>query len=183
MEVLVTGGSGQGWTICDVLSRGDKVVSIENLATGRRDDLTSYERLRVLEGSSADEALVHRAVSDFKPSVIHTAASYEDPSDWAEDALVNAVGTLIIAEARTYKVDRLIHFQTALRYGTQPMQQPIKLDHPINPVNSSYAIPTAYGEGYVQFSGTDWITFRLANVIGPQNVSGPRALAGTPRHR
>ena len=25
----------------------------------------------------------------------------------------------------------------------------------------------------MQFSGVDWVTFRLANVIGPRNVSGP----------
>jgi UDP-glucose 4-epimerase len=40
-------------------------------------------------------------------------------------------------------------------------------------VNSSYAISKTAGEGYVQFSGVDWVTFRLANVIGPRNVSGP----------
>jgi UDP-glucose 4-epimerase len=177
MKVLVTGGSGQvGSTVCDMLlSRGDEVVSIENFATGRRDNLISHERLTAFEGSITDEELVHRVVSDFKPSVvIHTAASYKDPNDWAGDALVNAVGTAVIAKAcKTYKVDRLIYFQTALCYGTKPMQQPIRLDHPINPVNSSYAISKTCGEGYVQFSGTDWITFRLANVIGPRNVSGP----------
>jgi UDP-glucose 4-epimerase len=68
---------------------------------------------------------------------------------------------------------RLIYFQTALCYGTKPIQQPIRLDHPINPVNSSYAISKTAGEHYVQFSGVEWVTFRLANVIGPRNVSGP----------
>ena len=53
------------------------------------------------------------------------------------------------------------------------MQSPIPLDHPINPVNSSYAISKTAGEHYVQFSGVEWVTFRLANVIGPRNVSGP----------
>jgi UDP-glucose 4-epimerase len=40
-------------------------------------------------------------------------------------------------------------------------------------VNSSYAISKTAGEHYVQFSGVDWVTFRLANVIGERNVSGP----------
>jgi len=40
-------------------------------------------------------------------------------------------------------------------------------------VNSSYAISKTAGEHYVQLSGVDWITFRLANAIGPRNVSGP----------
>ena len=55
----------------------------------------------------------------------------------------------------------------------QATAKPIQLDHPINPVNSSYAISKTAGEHYVQFSGVDWVTFRLANVIGPRNVSGP----------
>ena len=75
--------------------------------------------------------------------------------------------------ARTYKVGRLIYFQTALCYGTKPREQPITLDHPIDPVNSSYAISKTAGEHYIQYSGVDWITFRLANVVGPRNVSGP----------
>ncbi len=66
-----------------------------------------------------------------------------------------------------------IYFQTALCYGTNPREQPITLDHPIDPVNSSYAISKTAGEHYIQYSGVDWITFRLANVIGPRNVSGP----------
>jgi UDP-glucose 4-epimerase len=106
--------------------------------------------------------------------VVHTAASYKDPEDWETDALVNAVGGANIAKGcKLHKVGRLIYFQTALCYGTKPLQQPITLDHPIDPVNSSYAISKTAGEHYVQFSGVDWVTFRLANVIGPRNVSGP----------
>jgi UDP-glucose 4-epimerase len=118
---------------------------------------------------------MERLFSDFRPDVVvHTAASYKDPDDWASDALVNAVGTANIAKGcKVHKVRRLIYFQTALCYGTKPSQQPIQLNHPINPVNSSYAISKTAGEHYVQFSGVDWVTFRLANVIGPRNVSGP----------
>ena len=75
--------------------------------------------------------------------------------------------------ARPTKCRRLIYFQTALCYGTKPTAVADPLDHPINPVNSSYAISKTAGEHYVQFSGVDWVTFRLANVIGPRNVSGP----------
>jgi UDP-glucose 4-epimerase len=177
MKVLVTGGSGQvGSTVCDILlARGDQVLSIENFSTGRRDNLKSHKDLTTVEDTIVDAKLVDRLFSEFKPEVvIHTAASYKDPDDWTSDTLVNAVGTANIAKAcKTHKVGRLIYFQTALCYGTHPIQQPIRLDHPINPVNSSYAISKTCGENYVQFSGTDWVTFRLANVIGPRNVSGP----------
>lgn len=177
MKIFVTGGSGQvGSTVIDMLlARGDTVLAIDNFATGRRDNLGPHANLTHVEGSIADGPLVEQLFSDFKPDVVvHTAASYKDPDDWGTDALVNGVGTANIAKAcKNHKVGRLIYFQTALCYGTKPEQQPIQLDHPIRPVNSSYAISKTAGEHYVQFSGVDWVTFRLANVIGPRNVSGP----------
>ena len=106
--------------------------------------------------------------------MIHTAASYKDPDDWDGDALTNCVGSANVARAsKDHKVGRLIYFQTALCYGTKPREQPITLSHPIDPVNSSYAISKTAGEHYIQCSGVDWVTFRLANVVGPRNVSGP----------
>lgn len=177
MKVFITGGAGEvGSTVADrLLARGDTVLSIDNFATGRRDNLLDRPGLTEVEGSIADGALVEQLFADFKPDVVvHTAASYKDPEDWGTDALVNAVGTANIAKAcKVHKVGRLVYFQTALCYGTKPVQQPIRLDHPINPVNSSYAISKTAGEHYVQFSGVEWVTFRLANVIGPRNVSGP----------
>jgi UDP-glucose 4-epimerase len=177
MKVFVTGGAGQvGSTVIDMLlARGDQVVGIDNFSTGRRDNLTPHANLRLVEDTITDAAVVDRLFAEFKPQVvIHTAASYKDPDDWGTDALVNAAGTAIIAKAsKVHGVARLIYFQTALCYGTKPLQSPITLDHPIDPVNSSYAISKTAGEHYVQFSGVDWVTFRLANVIGERNVSGP----------
>jgi UDP-glucose 4-epimerase len=177
MNVFVTGGAGQvGSTVIDMLlARGDQVLAIDNFSTGRRDNLAQHDNLRLVEDTIVDEGVVDRLFAEFKPQVvIHTAASYKDPDDWGTDALVNAAGTANIAKAcKTHGVSRLIYFQTALCYGTKPAQSPIRLDHPIIPVNSSYAISKTAGENYVQFSGVDWVTFRLANVIGERNVSGP----------
>ncbi len=177
MKVLVTGGSGQvGSTLIDLLlARGDTVLSVDNFATGRRDNLVPHPALTQIEGSIVDASMTERLFADFRPQVVvHTAASYKDPDDWATDAEVNTLGTALLAQCcKRHRVDRLIYFQTALCYGTTPLQQPIRLDHPIDPVNSSYAISKTAGEHYVQLSGINWVTFRLANVIGPRNVSGP----------
>jgi UDP-glucose 4-epimerase len=177
MKVFVTGGSGLvGSTVIDLLlARGDEVVAIDNFATGRRDNLKPHPDLCLVEDSIADVGTVDRLIGDFCPDiVVHTAASYKDPDDWHTDALTNCVGTANVARAsRDHKVARLIYFQTALCYGIKPREQPITLDHPLDPVNSSYAISKTAGEHYIQYSGVDWIIFRLANVIGPRNVSGP----------
>src|SRR5437870_7708463 len=177
MKVFVTGGSGLvGSTVIDLLlANGNDIVAIDNFATGRRDNLEPHPRLQLIEDSIVDPRVVSGLVGDFRPDVvIHTAASYKDPDDWQSDALTNCVGSANVARAcKTHKVDRLIYFQTALCYGTKPREQPITLNHPIDPVNSSYAISKTAGEHYIQYSGVDWITFRLANVVGPRNVSGP----------
>ena len=177
MRLFVTGGSGLvGSTIIDMLlARGDEVLAIDNFATGRRDNLAPHPRLRMVEDSIADPRIVNALIGDFRPEVvIHTAASYKDPDDWYGDALTNCVGSANVARAsKDHKVGRLIYFQTALCYGTKPREQPITLSHPIDPVNSSYAISKTSGEHYIQHSGVDWLTFRLANAVGPRNVSGP----------
>lgn len=177
MKVLVTGGSGQvGSTVSDLLlARGDRVVVIDNFATGRRDNLAPHPQLSIVEDSIARAPVVNGLIADFRPDVvIHTAASYKNPDDWESDTLTNCVGSANIARAcKDYNVGRLIYFQTALCYGTRPLEQPITLDHPVNPASNSYAISKTAGERYVELSGVDWVTFRLANVIGPRNVSGP----------
>jgi UDP-glucose 4-epimerase len=177
MKAFVTGGSGLvGSTIIDLLlARGDEIVAIDNFVTGRRDNLTAHPRLTLIEDSIVNGALLNSLIADFRPEVvIHTAASYKDPEDWQSDAQTNCVGTANVARAcKEHKVGRLIYFQTALCYGTKPREQPITLNHPIDPVNSSYAISKTAGEHYIQYSGVDWVTFRLANVVGPRNVSGP----------
>lgn len=177
MRILITGGLGQvGSHVAEnLLARGDRVLVIDNLTTGREEHLKPHPNLEVLIGTISDEKVVDRAVQDFKPdTIVHTAASYKDPEDWFNDTLTNCVGGAnVIKAAKTHKVDRFIYFQTALCYGLKPLHQPIRLDHPKLPANSSYAISKTAAEDYLEISGLDFVTFRLANVIGPRNVSGP----------
>lgn len=177
MKTFITGGLGQvGSHAAELmLDRGDEVLVIDNLATGRREHLRDHPRLTVVEGTIADKALVDDLIGDFQPDVlIHTAASYKDPDDWYNDALTNAVGGAnLIRAAKAHGVARFVYFQTALCYGVRPVEQPVTLDHPINPDNSSYSITKTVTEQFLSLSGLDYVTFRLANVIGPRNVSGP----------
>ena len=90
------------------------------------------------------------------------------------DTLTNCVGSAnLIGAAKKTGVKRFIYFQTALCYGVKPLQQPIQLDHPLFPGNSSYAISKTVAEHYLQISELDYVSFRLANAVGPRNISGP----------
>jgi UDP-glucose 4-epimerase len=177
MKILITGGAGFiGSHLVDrLIARGDRILVIDNYATGRLDNLTPHPNLTVIEGTIADSPLVNRIFREFLPEiVVHAAASYRDPKDWAEDVKTNALGSAILVQAsEELKVKRLIYFQTALCYGLHPLEQPITLSHPIRPEGSSYAISKTTGEQYIQLSSLDFISFRLANAYGPRNLSGP----------
>jgi UDP-glucose 4-epimerase len=129
----------------------------------------------VIEGDIAEGAVVAEAFGGFGPDVVvHAAASYKDPDNWAEDVRTNVLGSVLVTNAaKSAGVRRLIYLQTALCYGLHPVEQPITLDHPIRPGGSSYAISKTAGEQYVALSGIDYISFRLANAYGPRNISGP----------
>jgi UDP-glucose 4-epimerase len=181
MKVLITGGAGFiGSHLADwLLKDGHEVLVIDNYRTGRRDNLTPHKNLRIVEGTIADAALVDRAHKEFKPDyVVHAAVSYRDPDDWVEDVATNVAGAVnVIKAAKASNVKRLIYFQTALCYGLRPIEQPISLNHPLfsgkYSGGSSYAISKTAAEQYIELSGLDFISFRLANVYGPRNLSGP----------
>lgn len=177
MKVVVTGGLGQiGSHVAEMLlERGDEVVVIDNLATGRIEHLEPHPNLRILIDSIANKDFVYNIMSEFKPdTVVHAAVSYKDPGDWYNDTLTNCVGgSILVDAAKKNAVKRFIYFQTALCYGLKPMEQPITLNHPRKPEGSSYAISKTANELYIELSGIDYVTFRLANVVGPRNVAGP----------
>jgi UDP-glucose 4-epimerase len=176
MRVFITGGSGfVGSHLADrLLARGEQVLVIDNYVTGRRDNLRIQDRLEIVQGSVADGELVRSLIGDFRPDVVvHAAASYKDPDDWECDVTTNALGTAIVAKAaKDAGTERLVYFQTALCYGTNPIEQPVTLGHNLNP-DSSYAISKTAGELYLRLADLDWVSFRLANAYGPRNISGP----------
>jgi UDP-glucose 4-epimerase len=177
MNALITGGAGFiGSHLADrLLAQGDRVLVIDNYATARRDTLAeSGERLEIIEASIADTETVRRAFDHFQPEiVVHCAASYKDPENWVEDTRTNVLGTInVVKAALRLKVRRFIYFQTALCYGNYPKEQPVTLSHPLRPENS-YAISKTAGEQYIALSGLEFQSFRLANVYGPRNLSGP----------
>ena len=100
MKVLITGGSGfLGSHITDtLLTRGDNVVVIDNYETGRRDNLTSHPNLKVVEGTIADADLLD-SLFEGVDLVIHAAASYKNPENWAEDAKSNICGTINVVKS------------------------------------------------------------------------------------
>ncbi len=177
MKVLITGGSGfVGSHLADrLLARGDSVLAIDNYSTGRRDNLTFHPKLEIVEETIANTTAMDEIFTRFKPAVVvHAAASYKDPDNWVEDSFTNVLGTVNVLNAsKKAGCKRIIYFQTALCYGLNPKEQPISLEHHFDSRGSSYAISKTAAEHYVELSGLDFVSFRLANAYGPRNISGP----------
>jgi UDP-glucose 4-epimerase len=174
-RILITGGAGcLGSNLIErYIPQGDIIYVIDNFATGKREVVPEVAGLTVTEGSIVDNQLIKEIFSEFQPThVIHSAASYKDPSDWQEDAATNVLGTINIAKASIeFNVKRLINFQTALCYG-RPMEVPIPVSHPRNPF-TSYGISKNSGEEYLLNSGLPVVSLRLANICGPRLAIGP----------
>ncbi len=175
MRILITGGAGclgsnliERW-----LPQGHEIAVLDNFATGKREVVPEIAGLRVIEGSVADRGLVDHLMSDFRPThMVHSAASYKDPSDWQEDVATNVTGTINVIEAsRRTNVKRLVNFQTVLCYG-RPETVPIPIEHPLRPF-TSYGISKVAGEQFLAMSGLPFASLRLASVIGPRLAIGP----------
>ena len=177
MKIFVSGAAGQvgSHVVDEALGRGDEVVGIDNFETGRREHVAKNAKYRFVQGSIGDTSLINQLFEDFKPDVVvHTAAAYKDPDDWVTDVETNTKGMVnLVSASKNTGVGRFIYFQTALIYGVKPDVNPVPLNHPRRVDNSSYSISKGAAEDYLVLSGLDYVTFRLANVVGPRNVSGP----------
>lgn len=175
MRLLITGGAGcLGSNLIErYFPLGHEICVIDNFATGSREAIPPQPGLTVIEGSIVDADLVTQTFERFKPThVIHSAAAYNDPTNWLEDAATNVLGTIHVAKAAAaYKVDKLVNFQTALCYG-RPRLVPIGVDEPTAPF-TSYGISKTAGEAYLMQADLSVISLRLGNICGPRLAIGP----------
>lgn len=175
MRVLITGGAGcLGSAVsAHLLDQGAEILVIDNFATGSWSWLPDHTKLEILEGRVDNVSLVSNAFEIFQPThVIHAAASYSDPDDWAEDISTNTAGTAVVCQAaQVAGVSQFVYLQTALCYG-RPSTSPIRVDHPLAPF-SSYGITKTAGEQFVQQLTVPWVSLRLANICAPHLSIGP----------
>lgn len=180
--VLVTGGAGFiGSNLVDaLLTRGYSVRVLDNLSTGKRDNLPQTDRLELIVGDVADPACVRRAVQGCA-AVVHLAAvasvqaSVEDPLGTHQS---NLVGTLNLCEAmREFGVRRVLFASSAAVYGNNGEGEAIDEDTAKAPL-TPYAADKLASEYYLDFyrrqHGLEPVVFRFFNIYGPrQDPSSP----------
>jgi UDP-glucose 4-epimerase len=167
MKILITGVAGFiGSRLAEaLLSHGHEVSGIDNLSTGRRDNVP--REVDFTQEDIAREGLIGWGGYDV---IYHAAASYKDRDNWERDARTNVLGTINVVRAAQKAHAKLVYFQTSLCYG--PTSGLIRTSAPLDP-HGSYAVSKTAAESYIRDSGVEYVSLRLANMYGPRNLSGP----------
>ncbi len=178
MRVLVTGGAGFiGSNLVDaLLARGDEVVVIDDLSSGKRENLDAAASARLVEGSILDGAL-EEAFGAAEPEVcFHLAAQADVPTSVARpdfDAEVNVVGTVRVLQAAGDGTHVVFTSTGGAIYGE--CERPASEDAQRRPL-SPYGIAKLAGEEYLvgwnRIHGTRHTAVRLGNVYGPRQDAG-----------
>jgi UDP-glucose 4-epimerase len=182
MRCLVTGGAGFiGSNLVDaLLARGDEVTIVDDLSTGRREnldaalargakltelDIRDGEALRELAGETRPEAVFHLAAQ------IDVRRSVADP---AFDASINVGGTALVLEAaRAAGSPRVVFASTGGAIYGEGEGQDLPFDEgaPIAPL-AAYGQSKFAAEGYLalyeRLYGLRGVSLRLGNVYGPR---------------
>ena len=177
MRLLVTGGAGfvGSHVVQAALAAGDETFVLDDLSTGRRENVPAATRL--FEVDVRDGDAVRAVFAQVRPEVVsHQAAqasvalSVREP---ALDAEVNVLGSLqVLSACVEYGAKRLIFASTGgAIYGEVPEGARAAESHPASPL-SPYACSKLAVEHYLAAfaheHGLASHALRYANVYGPR---------------
>jgi len=179
--VLLTGGAGFiGSHVLDALiSRGLRVVVLDNFSSGRRENLAAALQsggLRVVEGDVRLRGSVEEAARGCR-TIIHMAANPEvrmgDPEEHLEH---NIRGTLNVLEAaRRVDASALALASSSTVYGEAavlPTPEDYSPLMPISTYGASKLACEALVSAYAHTYGLRSAALRYANVVGPRARRG-----------
>jgi UDP-glucose 4-epimerase len=171
VRAIVTGGAGFiGSHVVDALvARGDDVTVLDNLSTGRRDNVNEGARL-----VEADIAAAAEAFAEARPEVCFHLAAQADVRVSLErpdfDAEVNLLGTIHVLEAaRGHGAQVVFASSGGAIYGE--CEGPADEDAPLRPLapyGASKLGAEEYLNTYNRLYETGHVSLRYGNVYGPR---------------
>jgi UDP-glucose 4-epimerase len=180
MRTLLTGGAGFiGSNLVDALvARGDEVVVIDDVSTGKRANLDEALAggAELVELDIRDAEAVGATVERVRPEVIfHLAAQIDvrkSVADPAHDARVNVEGTVnVLRAAQATGVPRVVNTSTGGAIYGEGLILPAPEDHPVAP-EAPYGLSKFCAENYCELfkrlHGLSTVSLRYGNVYGPR---------------
>ncbi len=175
-RVLVTGGAGFiGSHLVDaLLARGDQVRVLDNLSTGRMENLAHVRNdIEFIEADITDTAVLARAVTSVD-CIFHQAAIASVPRSVAkplESHAACATATLMVLDAaRKAKVRRVVYAGSSAAYGDSPSpaKRETDLAIPISPYGAAKVAGELYCHAFAAMNAVETVTLRYFNVFGPR---------------
>jgi len=185
VKYLITGGAGFiGSHLSDRLTAdGHEVVVLDNLSTGRIDNiehLIRAQRIEFVEGSTTDEDLVLGVLETVDAcvhlaSVVGVSLVVDHPVD---TLLSNVRGTDIVLSAAAGLRKRTLFASTSEVYGKHSNgaldEDADRILGPIQKGRWNYATSKSFGEalalGYAKELGAENVVVRLFNTVGPRQT-------------
>jgi UDP-glucose 4-epimerase len=179
MRAIVTGGSGFiGSNLVDgLLARGDEVTVVDNLSTGRRENLDGAlaDGAELVELDIRDQTALIELAERVRPEAIfHFAAQIDvrrSTDDPAVDARINVEGTINVLEAARRTGARMVNSSTGGAIYGEGKVLPAREDHPVAP-EAPYGQSKFAAEGYLELfrrlHGVSAVSLRYGNVFGPR---------------
>ncbi|MBN1778803.1 MAG: SDR family oxidoreductase [Candidatus Buchananbacteria bacterium] len=173
MKALVTGGAGFiGSNLTDeLISQGYEVTVLDNLSTGKEENLNPKARFVKADITNLEEIKPHFIGIDY---VFHCAAlprvqlSIEDP---ITSHNININGTLnVLLAAKEAKVKRLVYSASSSAYGdasVMPLTENL-LPAPMSPYGLQKYVGEHYARLFSLLYGLETVSLRYFNVYGPR---------------
>src|SRR4051794_35521661 len=180
MRALVTGGAGFIGSKLPhpPLERGDEVTVVDNISTGRRENLaTALENgAELVESDIRDAQAMLDLFGRARPEVVYHLAAQIDVrhsvADPAGDARINVEGTINVLNAALESgVKRFVNTSTGGAIYGEGQILPAPENHPVAPL-SPYGNSKFCAENYCslfrRLHGLSTVSLRYGNVYGPR---------------
>ena len=182
MRYLVTGGAGfiGSNTVDELVRRGHSVVVLDDLSSGREDNLAEVRnKITFIKGSITDIEVVRKAMHEAE-YVLHLGARTSVPrsvKDPIETNKINIDGTLnVLVAAKELKVKRVVFAASSSAYGETPTLPKVETmqPQPISPYGVTKFVGELYGQTFGRCYGLENVALRYFNIFGPrQDPSSP----------
>jgi len=190
-RVLVTGGAGfiGSALIESLLSQDNEVVCLDNLATGKRENVAEFsgnKNFRFIEGDirNLDDC---RKAADGVNYVMHQAAlgsvprSVKDPIT-TNDVNISGFLNMIVA-ARDAGVKRFVYASSSSVYGDHPALPKFEENtgNPLSPYAVTKKVNELYAKVFGELYGMETLGLRYFNVFGRRQDPDGQYAAVIPR--